>query len=376
MNRSENRYRFPLLSIFIGLLSLIQLIACSGAGRTRPAPPVQTDDLLAFHHAWVAYANEVNGIERQRDCAPRLIPANPNRERRGAVVMFHGFGGCPQQFFTLAAQVAAQGYDVLLPLQPGHGMLPDEKGGDDLSRLPQTSDAANRYGEFAIRINSIMAHSPGEKIVVGFSLGGAVALNASLNAPDLYDRQLLLSPMLAIRGGAFVEGLVGALGRTPGLRNLAVKHGSIRALCHGWQDDGRAGFCNYRLKDTIALLTIEDINQALNSDHPLQLPIQVIAAGAEKYVSNTQIAELVAQQREHGPVSFCTLPVDVPHEMLSPYENTGRQMYWLEGLLAGAVGFIVEGRFIASEPKDDKQGSSVPDCRLNPLPASRQAAET
>lgn len=340
--------------------------ACSNAGRVRRPPPVETNDLPAFYGAWETYTDQVNASERQPDCRPRLIAARATGERRGAVVMFHGFGGCPQQLFGMAARVAAQGYDVLLPLQPGHGLLPDADGNDDLSHLPQPGEAVNRYGELAVRMNDIMARSPGEKIVVGFSLGGAVSLYASLNAPDLYERQLLLSPMLAIRGGSFIEGLVEVLGHAPGVRNLVVKPGAIRERCHEWQAAGRAGFCDYRLKDVIALLDLEDRNESLYAGRSLKMPIQVVVAGDEKYVSNARIVDLVAQQSRHGPIALCALPADVPHEMLSPYENTGRRMYWLEGLLDGAVGFIVDGRFFASAPGDDQTGSVPTACQLNP----------
>ncbi len=347
------------------IIAALLLTACSGPQWLRSPPPVETDDLTAFHQAWNAYADDVNTIERQRDCQPRLIPAAGAHERRGAVIMFHGLSGCPQQYFALAARVAAHGYDVLLPLHPGHGLPPDENGKDDISRLPQADDEQNDYAEFAVRMNDIMAQSPGEKIIVGFSLGGAISLNASLNAPGLYDRQLLFSPMFSIRGGAFIEGLVAVLGRTPGVRNLVVKPGGARKICAGWQAAGRAGFCEYQLKDAISLLQIEDINDALYAEQPPTMPIQVITAGDEKYVSNPRIAELVEIQREYGPVSMCTLPDDVPHEMLSPYENRERQMYWLGGLLAGAIEFIVDGQFFAVEAEEDGLQTSTPACRLN-----------
>ena len=75
--------------------------------------------------------------------------------------------------------------------------------------------------------------------------------------------------------------------------------------------------------------------------------MQVVTAGNEKYVSNARIDNLVERQSEYGPISFCSLPADVPHEMLSPYENTGQPMYWLDGLISNAVGFIVDENFFA-----------------------------
>ena len=95
--------------------------------------------------------------------------------------------------------------------------------------------------------------------------------------------------------------------------------------------------------------------------------MQVVTAGNEKYVSNVRIANLVELQSEYGPISFCSLPVDVPHEMLSPYENTGQPMYWLDGLIADAVGFIVDGKFFVSEANDKETNTAAPICQLRLL---------
>lgn len=331
-------------------LRLAAVLALAGcAGHLPPAPPAEDlpTDLAAFLTDWQAYTDRINTLERQRDCVPRRVPANPAVARRGAVVMFHGYGGCPQQFFMLAQRVAAQGFDVLLPLHPGHGLSVDADGRDDLSHLPRAGEPANRYATLATEINRIMARSPGRRIVVGFSLGGAVGLNAALNAPDLYDRALLLSPMLAIRGGAVVESAVAVFGRMPGLRNLVAKPGGIRRHCHDWQAMGRAGFCDYRLRDTVALLELETLNERLYAARPPTLPIQFIIAGDEKYVSNARIRKLAARQENFGPVALYQLAANVPHEMLSPYENTGQPMDWLGGLLEMATGFIANGRMAA-----------------------------
>lgn len=336
--------------------------ACSTYEPAFPAvPPDPAADLDRFRELWNAYIAETDVDGLQRDCIPRFIPASSQFDRRGAVIMLHGFSGCPQQFFTLAAMIATRGFDVLLPLHPGHGL---SHHGDDenLDRLPQADDASNRYADHAVRMNAIMANSPGERIIVGFSLGGAIALNADLNAPDLYDRVLLFSPMLAVRGGAFVEGPVNVFGRIPGLRNLVVKPLGVRNECDDWQQTGRAGFCDYRLRDVLALLTLGESNRSLWRSRPTGTPIQIIASGDEKFVSNTRIEDFVSRQHAHGPIAACVMPEDVPHELLSPYENIDRQMYWLGDLLNGATTFIVDGRFVGALPAKD---TDLPPCRVS-----------
>jgi pimeloyl-ACP methyl ester carboxylesterase len=342
--------------------------ACMSAPITpgNQSPPTTLNhDSQVFVTSWQEYADEINAQELSADCRPVLLRAATDVPRRGAVVMFHGFGGCPQQFFELGERTAARGFDVLLPLLPGHGaeQLPD--GQDDLSRLPTAKDREDRYAGLARRMNAIMAQSPGTRVIVGFSLGGAISLNANLQAPDLYDRQLLLSPMLAIRGGAFVEGLVELLGRVPGIRNIVVKPASFRKECRDWQAAGRAGFCDYRLKHVVPLLDLEDMSREMLERSPLSTPLQIVAAGDEKYVSNNQIIQFSERQKEHGPISFCFMPADVPHEMLSQYENADRVMYWLPDLLDYAVNFIAREVFFPVEPRSEPNRNTLPQCRMS-----------
>ncbi len=334
----------------LGRVLLCALAGCLPAGCTTAAfsdvaPPAEQEDLAAFTAAWADYANGVNETPHAADCEPRRFAAVPGTKRRGAVIMFHGFGSCPQQFLELAPRISAQRFDVLLPLLPGHGAMPTAGGEDDLSDLPSADEDSSRYVKFATSMNRIMAASPDEKIIVGFSFGGAISLNAALQATELYDRLLLLAPMLAIRGSAFVETLAEALGRTPGLDEMIVKPRGFRAECRSWQAAGRAGFCDYRYKHVVALIDLAQINRQLDARQPLSNPVQVVAAGDDDYVSNDRIADYASAQAEFGPISLCYMPADVPHEMLTPYENAGRDMYWLEPLLMDTTAFVVHGRF-------------------------------
>jgi hypothetical protein len=213
-------------------------------------------------------------------------------------------------------------------------------------------------------MNEIMARSPGERVIVGFSLGGTISVNATLQARELYDRQLLISPMFAIRGGAFVAGLAKFLGRVPAVKNIVVKPGAAREVCDEWQAAGRGGFCDYRLKHTVTLLTLDDLNEEWYQQQSFKEPVQIVAAGDENYVSNDEIVEFVEQHRSEGPISLCFMQADVPHEMLSPYENAGTEMYWLQGLLNNAVSFIVENKLFPvianpDEPQEPACGQSA-----------------
>jgi pimeloyl-ACP methyl ester carboxylesterase len=350
------------------------LTSCTGT-PTAPtetySPPVIAPDLQAFANGWQTYVGEINQVARQSDCRPRLFRALPAVQRKGAVVMFHGFGGCPQQFFELAQRVSERGFDVVLPLLPGHGVLSSQTEQDELSFLPGTKTSEFGYAELARRINEIMALSPGTRVIVGFSLGGAISLNANLRAAELYDRQLLLSPMLAIRGGAVVEGLTEFFGRMPGIRNIIVKPSAFRKECKSWRTAGRAGFCDYRLRHVVPLIDLEEQNRDLNRQVTLTTLIQIVGAGDERYISNDQLVSFTEQQRQNGPISLCFMPDDVPHEMLSTYENVGRDMYWLAELLDDAVTFIGDGQFFPSEKNPEQNSGAVPSCRVSSPPTAR-----
>lgn len=300
------------------------------------------DALRRFDEAWAAYSADFDGQDLQFGCRPRRYRPPAGVQRRGAVVALHGFSACGQQFFQLAPLLAAQGFDVLVPMLPGHGSARSPDGEENLVDVPTGANWATAYGGLAAAMNKVIAESPGERVLVGYSLGGALAINAAHRAPGLYDRMLLIAPLIAIRGGGFVEGLGDYLGRVPGVSNFRVKPGGAQKACEAWTEAGRAGFCDYRLKHVPAMIQLERQNREWSHDQPLSLPIQVILADDDVVVSNRAIERLVEAQRAHGPVGKCVLVGGVPHEVLTPYENVGREMVWLDQFLQAATGFVGE----------------------------------
>ena len=72
--------------------------------------------------AWDSYVADTMGRPQgvRQDCAPMRFPA-VGPEFKGVAVVWHGFSSCPQEISLVAPPLAARGYDVLLPLMPGHG---------------------------------------------------------------------------------------------------------------------------------------------------------------------------------------------------------------------------------------------------------------
>jgi dienelactone hydrolase len=256
------------------------------------------------------------------------------------VLALHGLGACPQQFERLAPRLAAAGFDVLIPRLPGHGRPPGADGGEDLAGLPTAADWEQRYDGFVATTGELLARSPGERVLLGFSAGGALALRAVARGPGLHDRLILLAPMLGIRGGASVEWLAWTLGRVPGMAALDVKHFGPRTRCEAWQAAGRGGFCGYEVQHAAGLVGLARATRADWQDRALPLPTLVVLAGHEHYVSSPAALRFVARQQDLGAaIEVTTLP-GVPHEMLTPYENVGREMGWLEYLEAAVTGAV------------------------------------
>ncbi|MDJ0927071.1 MAG: alpha/beta fold hydrolase [Gammaproteobacteria bacterium] len=316
---------------------LLLLGAAPGVLAERPSP------LAAFDAAWAGYQAGIADVELQFGCRPRRYRPPADGPRRGAILALHGFSACPQQFFQLGPELAARGYDVLVPILPGHGLLPDEAGNEDLSTVPTAETWAQAYGGLAVQMNDIMLLSPGQRVVVGYSLGGTLAINAAFRDRELYERMLLIAPLIAIRGGEFVEFLGDLAGRFPGVRDWKVKPASYQEICDAWTAAGRAGFCDYRYEHVPALIQLTNQNRDWGRKQRLSLPIQVIVADADSVISNGAIEALVADQRQYGPVELCMLRGGVPHEILTPYENVEREMHWLDQFVSVAAAFATQG---------------------------------
>ena len=323
---------------------LLALLAPSGAVSAASA---EEDWQLA----WETYAAAQAAKGLQFGCQPRRYRPPPGKPRQGLVLAIHGFSACPQQFFQLGPLLAYQGFEVLVPVLPGHGLRPRPDGTENLDQVPDADSWASGYGGLAENMNQIAALAGGERILIGYSLGGTVAINAALRAPDLYARLLLVAPLIEIRGGAGLQAAVDLLGRTPGIRDWGPKPPELAAACAEWTAAGRTGFCDYRLAHIPALIQLAAQNRDWLPRQPLTLPTQFILADADAVISNAAAMALATEQpRVISPMQLCTLTGDVPHEIFTPYENAGRKMTWLPRFLEIAANFVVSGELQACGP--------------------------
>lgn len=108
-------------------------------------------------------------------------------------LFLHGFTATPEQFIPVGKAFFQAGYNVLIPLLPGHGIA-GEWNGDNPPPLPENQQI---YQEFGLRWLEI-AQSFGKKIIVGgLSGSGTLAAWLALERPEQIYRAVAFAPYLS-----------------------------------------------------------------------------------------------------------------------------------------------------------------------------------
>lgn len=131
----------------------------------------------------------------------------PVGEPMGAVVLLHGLTDSPYSLRHIALRYHADGYVVVGARMPGHGTVP---GG--LTKVEWQQWAATT--RMAVREARRLSGGATPLHVIGFSNGGALAMNYALEALSdkalaRPDRIVLISPMVGITSMARFAGMMG-----------------------------------------------------------------------------------------------------------------------------------------------------------------------
>lgn len=348
------------MSLFYASALVLSVAFAQGADRSR----------LAALKAWNQYVNTTivsapHGL--QEDCVPQRFAAESTF--RGTALLFHGYSACPQQYFQIAPLLARQGFDVLLPLNPGHGNRFDavvnhghclyncDGALDDTTNLPES---AKGYSDFVEQMNSIMTMSPGKRVVAGLSVGGAMAVLAG-QARDgdhpLYDRQLIINPLLHLV--PHVDPLLRGLNVIPGVRNLFLGWG---AGCRNEREHGRAGICTFKVKHGAAA---RDFGANLVRSQGLSAAsVAVLYDHRDPVVDTAPIRELITSFRSNARgQQHCVMNFTM-HSMLSQWDDYGEEKWWMNELYCKIVAFLCEGVSFPMAQQRDVAESNEQFCHL------------
>lgn len=191
--------------------------------------------LALWRLVWRAHALGRNaGSERMEagiPAPPSVLPGDgrrePPRREQLACILVHGFNGDPNELRELEALLRAEGYAARTPLLPGHGATIRDfaaSGWDDWydAVLAATRSALERHDRV---------------VVIGHSLGGALALTVAAFEPRLAAVAALCPP---IRMHPFVGRIVARVHHVAryipsgfeDIRDRRAVRGSVRRVYH------------------------------------------------------------------------------------------------------------------------------------------------
>lgn len=395
---------------------LLSLLICSPTWfleKTYADPAAKIEGLTPPQaHAWLDYLATIPLEKLQADCMPQIVPAQGTY--RGVVTLYHGFSACPQQYNTLSQRLSELGFTVVLPLNPGHGrrwtLDAAGKKVDDFSAIPTgvLSDSLSYrhvYGDFVAAMNRVAATFPGERIVGGISLGAVFALAATVESPQLWDRQLILSPLLESDSDP-IRILTHLVAYNPQAVKLL---GPLLEKVSGWgegcekerdpsyvfgfgREETRAGICQFKF--TNALATGLFGYETFQTLKPTHVQTQYIAVQADSLIDKNALYRSVARLRAEPPalapelnlfrrhddqlVRICRLPNDkdtckanaalplaqqaapcINHSLISRYDTPAENKYWIAPLEEKIVDFIADGLFLPQDSENLIEGDPV-----------------
>jgi pimeloyl-ACP methyl ester carboxylesterase len=350
--------RFPLqLTFFQTLLFVGAVGACSdgqGSNDRAGANEFVGDGALESHIGpeaaglWSSYvAATTSAGALQPGCEP--VRVAHRGAYKGLAILFHGFTACPQQYLDgpngergFADYLAAEGFEVLLPVLPGHGrqLRPGEAGApvDDVVAIP-TDEGRGAYGQIASDMNAIArAATAPVKAIAGLSVGGAVATSAVAQAPALYQHALIMTPFFGPAENGFWLPVANA-----------VAGGFRMSWGQGCLDEragGRAGYCDFLITNVRAAQHFGD--EVLGALAPeATTRVQVVGVEGDTAALN----ELVKRAAERLAVpagAACFFPLGVQHSMLSHYDNPTADKFWLPEVYEKGAAFLVRGENLAT----------------------------
>jgi Alpha/beta hydrolase family len=125
----------------------------------------------------------LEAVPQSGSCKPR-----PSSDKRIAILL-HGFLACSQKWHDIAQLLATEGFEVVLPLLPGHGAVDGDHVPSALHHVPADHphipilDRSVGYGTVAqavadMTVAAIQQLDYTEVVLGGFSAGGAVVIDA------------------------------------------------------------------------------------------------------------------------------------------------------------------------------------------------------
>ena len=311
----------PKLSIFLGISVLFIILLLLLAYKPFSLRETFVSNPAESYEEAVMRTEDIQAAEAEiPDLSPECGTILMTHEEKvaDAIVFFHGFTSCPDQFATLGEQYFNQGYNVLIPKQPRHGL--QEFDGTPLKGL-----SAEELAAFGTQMADI-AQGLGERVVVvGLSGGGSITTWLAQERADI-DLAIPIAPFLGI---GFIPRPL-----TRPLTNLIL----LIPDFHQWWDPvhqmsnplsapySYRGYFMHSLFENLRLgfVAEEDAKRV----KPAVGGILVITNANDESVNNAIVAEFEQLWLEHGEQFLQTFQFEqelqIPHDMITATRPNGR----------------------------------------------------
>ena len=223
-------------------------------------------------------------------------------------LFFHGFTAGPYQFEPLGRALFEAGYNVLVPLQPGHGVA----GKWDKDNPPPLPSEIEIYQQFALSWLQVAQKLGNQVIVGGLSTGGNLAAWLALERPQQIERSLLFAPSLG-SNNAVVDFLV-----------------EVLPIYYEWlnkDNSGNFGYDGFLIPSFRIFLDMgKEIIERVEKEPTV--PIFVIYSESDRAINHHEIKTLFEALLKQQPKSWYhrfDKSLEIPHTMMTKAEGNKYQ---------------------------------------------------
>jgi alpha-beta hydrolase superfamily lysophospholipase len=254
---------------------------------------------------------------RNEKCRSKFL-FHPKLTKR-VCLFFHGFTAGSYQFEPLAEALYKIGYNVLIPLVPGHGIA----GNWNKDNPPPLPETAEIYQKFALEWLQ-KAQPLGESLILGgYSSGGTLAAWLAQEYPQEIEKTLLFAPYLS-GSNKLVDFLVETL-----------------SIYYEWLNKDNPGNFGYDGFSMPALRVFLDLGQQIleKAKTTTTTPMLIVSSESDQATNYHEHQELFEAAVNHQPKSwyYCfDKELKIPHTMMTKAEGNN----YLDQLILLATAYI------------------------------------